>query len=413
MPQARMCSQGTNLDPDRALQLLEQYARAEQAALASRSDVGEDVLHYLSQNGAVATRRAVAANPSASPVSNRLLANDTEDEVRTELARKIGRLFPGLMLIEQKQLRDLTVETLETLARDEEPLVRAALAEEIKHLDCVPRGVVKQLARDLEEIVAAPILEYSPLLNDSDLIEIVAAAQTNAMLAAVARRKGLSETVSDVVVSKGDTSVIAALLANIDARIRKKTLDRIVTQAAEVAEWQGPLVLRAELSPRMIRRLAGFVAGALIEALSRRSGLDDQTCAHLRKRLAERHQSEAKAGDKPDAADMVETARLAGKLDDGFVAAAAEACQKDTVVRALSVLAKVDEALARRILDSGSAKAVTALAWKAGLSMRIAFKLQTGILRLKGSELLPARGGTDYPMGEQEMRWHLGVFGIA
>ena len=224
------------LAPREALRFLEQRARSDQHELAGRADVGEDVLHYLAQNGEAATRRAVAANPAASPESNRLLADDAESDVRGELARKIGRLFPGLLLIEIKHLRDLTIETLEQLSRDKEPRVRAILAEEIKHLDSVPKSVAKRLAHDVELTVCMPIIEYSPLLNDADLIEIVATAQANAMLSAVARRKGLSGEVSGAVVATHDTSAIAALLANVDARIRKKTLDTIVSQAAEVAE---------------------------------------------------------------------------------------------------------------------------------------------------------------------------------
>lgn len=401
------------LTPGEALRLLEQRAQSAQHELAARTDAGPDLLHYLAQNGAAATRRAVAANPAASPKSNRLLADDDEDEVRVELARKIGRLFPGLLLSEKKQLRDLTIETLEQLARDEEPRVRAMLAEEIKHLDCVPKGVIKQLAHDAEEIVATPILEYSPLLSDTDLIEIVAAAHANAMLAAVARRKGLSADVSDAVVAKRDTKAVALLLANVDATIRLKTLDRIVSQAAEVAEWHGPLVLRAELSPRVIRRIASFVSSALIEVLAGRGALDDSTRTHLARKLQERRQREAKADREPaNAARDVEAAYRAGTLNDSFVAAAAEASQKDTVACALSVLAKIDENIVRRILESGSAKAVTALAWRAGLSMRIAFKLQNAILRLKGHDLLPARGGVDFPLTDDEMRWHLGYFGV-
>ncbi|MGA7673787.1 MAG: DUF2336 domain-containing protein [Rhizomicrobium sp.] len=401
------------LAPSEALRLLEQHAQAAQHELASQTDAGEDVLHYLAKNGAAATRRAVAANPAASPQSNLLLADDEEDDVRVELARKIGSLFPGLLLVEKRHLRDLTIETLEQLARDEEPRVRAMLAEEIKHLDCVPKDVVKRLAHDAEITVSTPIIEYSPLLSDTDLLEIVTVAHANAMLAAVARRKGLSGDVSDAVVSTGDVSAIAVLLANIDARLRKKTLDTIISRAAEVAEWHGPLVLRAELSPRAIRRIASFVAGALIDILASRHGLDDATRTHLARTLNKRRQQEAKTAAPPNAAIEVEAARRDGKLDDSFVAAAAEACQKDTVTRALSVLAKIDEAVVRRMLDSGSAKAVTALCWRAGLSMRIAFKLQTSIMRLKGSDLLPARGGVDFPMNEDEMRWHLGYFGVA
>jgi len=77
------------------------------------------------------------------------------------------------------------------------------------------------------------------------------------------------------------------------------------------------------------------------------------------------------------------------------------------------VLARIDEGLVKRILESGSARAVTALVWRAGLSMRVAFTLQTQVMRLKGRDLLPARGGLDFPLSEDEMRWHLGYFGVA
>jgi len=150
------------------------------------------------------------------------LADDEEDDVRAELACKIGRLFPGLLLVEKKHLRDLTIETLERLSRDEEPRVRAMLAEEIKHLDCVPKEVVQRLASDAEILVCTPVIEYSPLLSDADLLEIVAVAHANAMLSAVARRKGLSGEVSAAVVASGDVTAIAALLTNIDARLPQR-----------------------------------------------------------------------------------------------------------------------------------------------------------------------------------------------
>ena len=403
-----------SLDPRQALRLLEQRAKKEQDELASQTDVGEDVLDYLAKNGAVATRRAVAANPGAAAKTNRLLADDPEDDVRVELASKIGRLFPGLLLVEQKRIRDLTIETLEKLARDEVPRVRAMLAEEIKHLDCVPKPVVDRLARDVEEIVAAPILEYSPLLTDTDLIEIVTTAHTNAMLAAVARRKGLSGEVAEFRRrhARHRRYRRPARQYRRDYPYQDARQDRHAGR--RVAEWHGPLVLRTELSPRAIRRIAAFVASALIDLLAHRNGLDDATRTHLSKRLRERQRAEAKTATVAavDAAGDVKAAYRKGRLDDAFVAAAAEACQKDTVVSALSVLAKAEEGVVRRVLELGSAKAITSLAWKGGLSMRIAFKLQTTIMHLKGKDLLPARGGVDYPLDENEMRWHLGYFGI-
>src|SRR6185312_14087647 len=99
------------------------------------------------------------------------------------------------------------------------------LAEEIKTLDCIPRFIAGTLARDVESMVAAPILEYSPLLSDVDLLEVVAAAKAEEVLAAVARRRPLSEPVADAIVMSLDIPAVAALLANPDAQIRRETLE--------------------------------------------------------------------------------------------------------------------------------------------------------------------------------------------
>lgn len=396
------------LSPEEALNLLELHARETQDVLASRSDAGPDVLAYLAENGARATRQAVAANPATPAEANQQLADDVDTEVRKTLALKIGRLFPGLLAEEQKQLRDMTIATLEKLARDEESEVRAILAEEIKCHDCVPKPVIDTLAHDADPAVAMPVIEFSPLLEDRDLIELIVATRASKILSAVARRKALSGEVCDAVATTLDTDAVSALLANTDAAIRTTTLDKIIAQAAEVAEWHAPLVVRADLSKNAVKRLAAFVGSALIDALAARDGLDDATRTHLKKKVTERRAREAEAE-----AAVVEAARRAGTLNEAFVAEAVEECRKDTVVRALSVLAKTDPATVRRVLESRSAKGAIALVWRAGLSMRVALKLQTQVMRLAGKDMVPARRGVDFPLTEEEMRWHLGYFGIA
>lgn len=398
-----------------ALRLLEERARHAQHELASRADAGEDVLHFLAVNGAAATRRAVAANPAAAPKTNQLLADDRDEEVRVALAQKIGRLLPGLLAVERDHLVTLTLATLERLARDETARVRAVLTEEIKHLDCVPKEIVGLLARDSESIVAAPIIEYSPLLSDRDLLEIIANAQVREVLAAVARRKRVSTQVSDAVVKTLDIPAIGALLANTQAQLRKKTLDQIVVLAGEASELHGALVLRPELSPKLIRRIAQFVSASLVELLGERRGLDTKTRASLRQVAHYKLEKGATAaGPKTsDPANEVEAAIGAGKLDDTYIEEAALAGQRETIVLALAHLAHVRGETVRQVLASGSARAVTALAWRAGLSMRSAFRLQTLVMKLKGGDLLPARGGVGFPMTDEEMRWHLQYFNIA
>jgi len=141
------------------LRILEERGLAAREELAARADAAPEALFFLATEGHPAARRAVAANPASPPHANRLLADDADDDVRVELARKIGRLLPDLPKDARTRMRALTVETLERLAKDHLPRVRQVLAEEIKSLDCVPKRVIRLLARDVEA-VSAPILEY-------------------------------------------------------------------------------------------------------------------------------------------------------------------------------------------------------------------------------------------------------------
>jgi uncharacterized protein (DUF2336 family) len=409
-----MAADPVGLNRDQVLKILEERAQAVQNELAGQTDAGDQVLSYLARNGAVATRRAVAANRAAPATVNRLLADDDDDDVRAELARKIARLMPGLSSVASERIRTLTVATLERLAADQVPRVRAILAEEIKTLDCVPARVVRALARDLEAAVRVPILEYSPLLSDADLLEIIAGGEVHDVLTAIARRRPVSANVADAIVSSLDVTAVSALLTNPDAGIREKTLERIAEQAEKIEAWQTPMVLRADLSQRVIKRLASFVGAALIEMLAARHGLDEETRSHLnrqlRTRLDENGQAQSDALDA--AAREVEAAAAAGRLDDGFVEAAAEAGRRESVVLALCALGHLPEDKVRRVLAARSAKPIVALVWRCKLGMRAAFKIQRFVMKLPANELLPARDGVRFPLSEDEMKWHLGYFDV-
>ena len=110
--------------------------------------------------------------------------------------------------------------------------------------------------------------------------------------------------------------------------------------------------------------------------------------------------------------DEVAALHREGKLDESYVARAAEAGRREAVIAALSLRANVSRDIVARIFQSRSAKPVVSLVWRAGLGMRAAFKIQNFILRLPARELLPARDGVRFPLSEEEMRWHLGYFEV-
>jgi uncharacterized protein (DUF2336 family) len=406
------------LNPRDALDILDIRTRREQmgsgtAELAGRTDAGADVLQYLAQHGTPAVRAAVAANPAAPAVTNRFLADDDAEDVRAELAVKIGRLMPGLSERESSHIFALTIETLECLARDASVRVRAILAEEIKTLNCIPREIALALARDVHAVVAAPILQYSPLISDTDLIEIIACGQVQAVLTAIASRRPVSEPVCDRLVQALDVPSVAALLVNSDARIRKETMDRIIEQAESIQAWQMPLALRADLSARAIRRIAQLVGASILERLAERNDLSDATRTRLNRELRARLAEAPPPADMAAPADTVAAARKEGRLDGIFVEQAAQAGHREIVALALAQLANCSDQTVKKILSGGNAKPLVALVWHAHLSMRVAFKIQTFVMKLSSRDILPARGGIGFPLSKEEMRWHLNYFGIS
>jgi uncharacterized protein (DUF2336 family) len=225
----------------------------------------------------------------------------------------------------------------------------------------------------------------------------------------------VSETVSDAIVASLDIPAVAALLANPNARVREEALDRIIDHAETIEEWHGPLAMRTDLSLRALRRIAGFVGAALLEQLCERHGLDDETQAHLNRCLRQRlERQDEKTRSPADGlrAEILKTYEK-GELTEAYVEKAVLLGQRDVALECLAVLAPAPRSAVDKIFASRSAKAITALCWQAGLSMRVAFKIQSAIAKLHADELLAARAGVAYPLSETEMQWHLSYFGMA
>ena len=80
------------------------------------------------------------------------------------------------------------------------------------------------------------------------------------------------------------------------------------------------------------------------------------------------------------------------------------------ITHALALMAGMPPALVTRIADARSAKAITAMAWKAGLKMRFAIKLQARFGNVPPREILQAKDGVDYPLSEDDMTWQLDFY---
>jgi uncharacterized protein (DUF2336 family) len=417
-PGPRPVSSGANhdfaqlaLDPDPGVR----------RSLAARTDMRPELLYFLSQDAEAEVRRAVATNPTTPFPAVSRLASDGDHGVRENIAERIARLAPGLEADEQDRLRRMTYDALMLLAVDQTVRVRQILAETLKSVANAPPALIRQLAYDTEIAVAGPIIEFSPVLSDEDLLEIIHGAPAVGALSAIARRRSLNESVADAVAASGDDQAVAALLGNGQAQIREETLDRLIDQAPMHELWHMPLVKRPYLSGRAAIRLSRFVAEQLLVLLLARTDLDAATKAQVAAVVRQRVESQGaemapvQRGGKAPAPAPAETPRQRverliseGKLEEPTIIEALDAHDEEFVIHALANMADIPVDRVRRVLAANSGKGVVALSWRAGLGMSTALLLQTRLAKLPPSAVVRApKGSASYPMTAAQMTWQL------
>lgn len=336
--------------------------------------------------------------------------NEIDADIRYQIARKISLLVPDLTERKKEQLLRHVFHVLFFMARDQMPRVRQMIAEELSESYNVPPELIRKLAWDEHLEVSAPILEYSPLLGDDDLLEIISNSDIPGVIEAVSRRREVSTDVTDAIVrnvtlskvTKDDARVINNLLANKRARFKEETLEIIVGEAADYEMWHESLVDRPELTTRTINKIARFVSQSLIMEMEDRGMITKELSNNLSQAIASRlhniHIDREKEADRT-AIDLF----TQGDLDSQYVMMALDSGEREFVVSAMSLLADMPKSVARKIIDSEDPKAVTALSWKSGLTMRDAIQIQLKLAKIHYSKLLYARNGKHYPLSKDEM----------
>lgn len=382
--------------------------------VAGRADSHPEVLYYLAGDPDSGVRAATAANPKTPLQADVRLARDPDDDVRLALARKVRTFAPGLAPGQAEKLQNMITEMIDILAADQLSRVRAALARSLSEVSNVPPEVaraVRALARDPDLSVAAPLLEFSPLLSEEDLLAIIRSHPGSGSLSRIASRRDLMAPVSDALVSTGDIPAVAELLANDSAQIREETLDVIADHAREIKAWHAPLVRRTQIPGPTLARIARFVSRSLLKELSRRTDLSPAVLHSIARVMEKRLQetdSDATAGEPPAA--RARRLHAAGELTADVLSEAVAARESAFIAAGLACLADLPEEVATKIIDSASARGITALVWKAGLGMRISTTLQMRVARVSPASVLHPKAGVDFPLSTSEMEWQISFF---
>jgi len=206
----------------------------------------------------------------------RRLVKAEDEEERAAAAHKLCRAMDRNELDPIE--REAAQKIMRVLAADAAELVRRALAVTLKSSDLLPRDVAQKLARDADTI-ALPILGFSPVFTDEDLIEVIrvgdAARQT-----AVAGRPFVSRDLGEVIASEGVQEAVRTLAANDNADVSEKAMATSVDRFPE-GDVVTALAYRKVLPVAITERLINLASEAVREHLVTRHALSADTAIQL------------------------------------------------------------------------------------------------------------------------------------
>lgn len=159
-------------------------------------------------------------------------------------------------------------EVLCQLAELVEVEARTHVARLLAPLDRAPGNVVVKLAND-DYAVAAPLLEFSNVLSDDDLIDIVA-KQSEAHRVAIASRAKVTERVGEAIVEHGGDTAVTQLVRNQKAELGQEVLERLLAKASENVRLAEDLRGRADIDWKTLRGEILQAGEKVLEVLGQR-----------------------------------------------------------------------------------------------------------------------------------------------
>jgi len=184
---------------------------------------------------------------------------------RLDVTKKIGKYYSAggfgreQMMIAERIFR--------TLLKDTEVEVRKALSESIKLSTDIPSDVVLELAKDINE-VSIPVLEFSKVLTDEDLIDIIESSEDMSKQLSVSKRENVSEEVSTALIKTGNENVVDTLLQNEGADVSDSGYNKIVNDFSDKEDILENMVQRDKIPVTVMEHLAEKVSSEIYNKLA-------------------------------------------------------------------------------------------------------------------------------------------------
>ena len=231
--------------------------------------------------------------------------------------------------------------------------VRARLATQLAPIPNAPPRIIHTLAFDDEIDVARPVLMQSERLDEAALVRNAATKGQDHLLA-IAQRKTISASVTDVLVQRGDSIVLTRTAENKGAKFSENGYSGLIQRSAGDERLAIIVGTRPELPRHQFLKLLTIASTTVRTRLEQQN---PQAVGEIRRVVREvemniQSQTAAKSHEYSEALEIVEQLSRDGELHEHNVfALAAEGKFEETVV-ALSLFAEVPIAVVERALTS-------------------------------------------------------------
>lgn len=300
------------------------------------------------------------------PEDVRRLLEDTTSATRVDMTDRIAGAY-GENILNDQEIK-AAEQIFRLLLRDTEQRVRISLAQHVKASTHIPRDIVMTLARDVEE-VALPVLQYSQVLNEKDLLEIIHNTQEISRYLAISKRQEVPDAVSDKLLEKGDDRVAASLVNNEGAHISEAGLNKIIAQHGHNEALMQVMSARPRLPVTTAEKLVHVVSTTLARTLKDKYHLPG---AEIDKEVEKTRESETlgliRASHSQDDIDrLIEQLHTFGRLTPSIILSSL--CQGNFVFfeTSLARLSNIPVANARTLISDRGELGFRAIYNKSGL----------------------------------------------
>jgi uncharacterized protein (DUF2336 family) len=269
------------------------------------------------------------------------------------------------------------------LVREIESSARAVLSRRLAPVPAAPPNILRVLAFDDEIEVAGPVLTHAEGLDEAAL---VANAKTKGQqhLLAISRRRVLNESVTDVLVQRGNDEVLQTTAGNKGAKFSELGFQGLILRAEDNDRLAACIGSRNDL-PRhhflqLLSRASQAVRVKLEAAQPEKAGQIQHVVGEIASQI--QRTADVRNRDYAAAQKLVEALYASGRLDERDVEDFAKSRMFEETTVALSVLCSLPIDVVERAMVQDNPEPALILVKAAGFSWSVAH----AILLLRAGE---------------------------